>query len=159
MLVPKIHFGQEQKLNYEPKKIRQKIIAITDEIEKEIEIHSDAIGAGGIKTSQYKRFEKLTKKAKIDELIELMEHPSPAVRGYAFWALAKKKYKKLEEIFIEHLEDEEKVKFYDGCSGSNTSVIDFMYQVVSPYLLNCKCKTFDEETFERIEKIKEEKMN
>ena len=132
---------------------------IGNEKEKENEIHSDAVGYRGEKTSQYKRFEKLTKKAKLDELIELTEHPSPVVRGYAFWALAKRNYKKLEEIFIKHLRDEEKLKLYEGCIGLNTSVINFLYQVVSPNLLDWRCKTFDEETFERIEKIKNEKMN
>ncbi|MCB9338576.1 MAG: hypothetical protein H6577_10670 [Lewinellaceae bacterium] len=159
MLIPKVQFGQELKLEYEPEKISQKIRAITNEIEKENEIHSDAVGYRGEKTSQYKRFEKLTRKAKIDELVELTEHPSPVVRGYAFWALAKRNYKKLEEIFIKHLRDEEKLKLYEGCIGLNTSVINFLYQVVSPNLLDWRCKTFDEETFERIEKIKNEKMN
>ena len=150
LLFPILNFGQDFKLDYKPKKIRKEIRKIAKKIGKGKEIHSKAIGFGGERTSQYDRFELLTKKATIEELVELMEHPKPAVRGYAFWGLAKKHYKDLEEIFVRHANDEELVLQQQGCMAGDVPVIDFMRWVVMPQMLDTECKKLDNSAFDRV---------
>ena len=151
LLLPITHFGQDFKLDYEPNKVRKEIRKIAKKIGKKNEIHAEAIGYGGRRTSQYDRFEKLVKKVTIEELVELMNHPKPAVRGYVFWALAKQHYEDLEEIFVAHANDEEFVYQIQGCIGGETPVIDFMRWVVMPQMLDLDCKKLDKEAMRKME--------
>jgi len=95
---------------------------------------------------QYNRFLKLQELASNDELVKLTDHLSPAVRGYAFWALAKNHYPDLKSIFIKHLDDQVAVIQRNGCMVGNESVISFMKQVVTPYMYDRSCKKLDDET-------------
>lgn len=150
LFIPTLNFGQEKGFDYEPTKIRKEIRKIAIKIGKFNEIHSEAIGVGGERTKQYDRFEKLVEKATIDELIELTEHPKPAVRGYAFWGLAKKYYDNLEEIFVSHANDEEEVFQMQGCFGGEIAVIEFMRMVVMPQMLDMDCKKLNDAAFSRV---------
>lgn len=95
--------------------------------------------------TQHANFQKLVTIASLEELIELTEHDSPAVRGYAFWGLAKKNYEELESIFINHLDDRAKVVSRNGCLVGDNTVIEFMRQVVTPYLYDQDCKKLSAE--------------
>ena len=95
---------------------------------------------------QYSLFLKLNEVASIGELVELTYHLSPAIRGYAFWALAKRNYVDLKSIFIQHLDDQEQVFQKNGCMKANESVIVFMKQVVTPYMYDQECKKLDDAT-------------
>lgn len=150
ILIPTINFGQDFQLEYKPNKIRKEIRKIAKKIGERNEIHSKAIGYRGKRTSQYRNFEKLLKKSLVTELVELMNHPNPAVRGYAFWGLAKKHYKDLEEIFVNHSNDEELVFQISGCIGGEMPVIDFMRQVVMPQVLDIECKKLNNSAFKRV---------
>lgn len=146
-LFPVTNFGQEMKFNYQPEKIRKDIQKLVKKIEKYDRIDSEAIGYSGERTNQYNRFEKLTEKAFLEELIELTNHPNAAVRGYSFWSLAKLHYNNLEEIFVKHANDEEFVFMMDGCIPEELPVIEFMRQVAMPDVLDNQCKKLSDEVF------------
>ena len=93
--------------------------------------------------TQYDRFLDLNSLATDNELLMLTDHDSPAVRGYAFWALAKRNYASLESIFIAHLEDQSPVLQKNGCMVGNESVISFKRQVVTPYMYDLDCMKLD----------------
>lgn len=98
------------------------------------------------KDQQHARFIKLEKSADTDQLVLLTDHDSPAVRGYAFWALARRSYPDLRSIFIAHLDDKAKVFQKNGCMVGDESVISFMKQVVTPYMYDPDCMKLDDST-------------
>ena len=106
--------AQSPKSTYDPKKISKPILQIAKDIAKENEVHNAAISVAGEKTLQYRRFEALVKKANFNELLELVEHPNPAVRVYAFWGLAKREFEKLEAVLMAHAADEQLVYHIQG---------------------------------------------
>lgn len=89
-------------------------------------------------------------RATIEELVELVKHPNPAVRGYSFWALAINHYDNLETIFIKHANDESIVFFMDGCFPMDIPVIEFMRQVVMPNVLDLNCKKLGDSAFAKV---------
>ena len=151
LLLPFLSLAQDLNLDYNSKKIRKEIKKLVEKIGKENIIHSDAVGFSGEKTAQYERFERLIKEATIEELVELMGHPKPAVRGYAFWALAKKHYKDLDNIYVQHAKDGELVFQLDGCMGGDLPLISFMRMVITPRVLDSDCKKFNEKTMKKME--------
>lgn len=118
------------------------------------EIHTEAIGYSGKRTRQYDRFVKLVKKAEIEELVALMKHPKPAVRGYAFWALAKRHFEALEEIFVAHANDEELVFNMQGCMGGDAPAIEFTEWVVMPNMPDSNCMKSGNSAFERVRVVR-----
>jgi len=151
LLFPILNFGQDLKLDYDSKLIRKEIRKIVKKIAKTNEIHAEAVGFSGEKTSQYRLFEKLVKHAKDEELVELMNHPKAVVRGYVFWALAKRHYEALEEIYVKHVNDGEFVFQIQGCMGADMPVIVFMKWVVTPQMIDLDCKKIKKEAINRME--------
>ncbi|MDX2067690.1 MAG: hypothetical protein SFV55_04645 [Haliscomenobacter sp.] len=118
---------------------------------KENEVHNAAISVAGEKTLQYRRFEGLVKKATLNELLELVEHPNPAVRVYAFWALAKREFEKLEAVLMAHAADEQLIYYIEGCLGGDLKVIDFMIRVVTPEMIDWECKKLNAAALDRLQ--------
>ncbi|MEL7421370.1 MAG: hypothetical protein AAFN81_00180 [Bacteroidota bacterium] len=79
-----------------------------------------------------------------------MLHRSPAVRGYAFWALAKRDYQKLDEIILEYANDQQPVFFLQGCIGGEYPLIDLMSMIVSPNRVDLTCRKLTKEEFARL---------
>ena len=150
LLFPFIHFGQTISFEYHAEKIRKKIHKIVQKIAEREGIDTEVVGFEVVRTKQYDRFTRLVKKSTIEELDELTNHPNSAVRGYAFWGLAKRYYTDLETIFIKHANDEAKVFFMDGCYVMDISVIDFMIDVVALNGLDRDCKKLSESAFVKI---------
>lgn len=150
LLLPMLSFAQNLELNYQKRKIRKEIRKIVVKIAEGDELHSEFIGYSGKTTRQYKHFERLIKKASLEEMVELTEHPQPVVRGYAFWGLAKKHYEDLEKIFIAHANDEELVFQMDGCTGGDMPLIDFMTWVVTPRMIDVNCKKLHPAAFAKM---------
>lgn len=142
--------AQSPKSTYDPQKISKSILQIARDMAKENEVHNAAISVAGEKTLQYRRFEGLVKKATLNELLELIEHPNPTVRAYAFWALAKREFEKLETVLMVHAADEQLVYFIQGCLGGDIKVIDFMLRVVTPEMIDWECKKLDQAALNRI---------
>ena len=151
-IFPFVSCSQTQEPIYEPEKISKEVSEIVKQIAKGNIINSSMVGVAALKTPQYERFEQLIKIATTEELLELMEHKNPAVRGYTFWALAKRHYENLEEVLITHIKDKEVVATQSGCSTFEQPLIDFMKSVVTPGMFDLDCKKFDNATFKRINK-------
>jgi hypothetical protein len=132
-----MHLTYAQELNT---KLSHQIKSIVKDMAKYKRIDSEAVGFAGTRTKQYDRFIKLTHIATTEELVLLMDHKSPVVRGYSFWALAKLNYSDLEKIFKAHKNDTEYVDELDGCIGGKIPLIDFMTWVVTPNILDVNCK-------------------
>ncbi|GEM_PF-3208682 len=139
LLFPFIHFGQIESIEYHPNQVRKEVRKIVEKIAIG-GIDTEAIGYGGERTDQYSRFIRLKEKVNIEELVALMNHPAPSVRGYSFWGLAKLHYDNLETIFIKHANDNAIIFFMDGCSPMDIPVIEFMEQVVQSNVLDVDCK-------------------
>lgn len=143
--------AQSQTSAYDSQKIRKTVRKIVKDIAEKNEIHGDAVSIVAAKTPQYLRFVELYIKASSEELLELVEHPNPAVRGYAFWGLAKQQYEKLEAIIMSHAADEQLVYQIEGCKGSEIPVIDFMCWVVTPEMIDWDCKKLDIAALDRLQ--------
>lgn len=105
---------------------------IVDAIEKGSTVESSHIGEGGVPSKQWEKYEQLKKVANADQLIPLTNHKSPAVRCYAFQALAAKSSGKVFNVLLAHLTDTSKVKTQSGCILSNEFVGDYFIEVVTP---------------------------
>jgi len=108
--------------------------AILDTAEKiaHYETVDEAVGPGPILTAQFYRFEFLMNNATLSELILLTNNNSPNVRAYSFWALAIRKYKRINGILRQHLNDTEKITLFVGCVKFPFTIRDFYLQVLSP---------------------------
>lgn len=93
---------------------------------------SSAIGYGGARPEQWDRFEKLKQNATDQELITLTDHKNPAVRSYAFQALAERNSNSIFEILLNHLTDTAQLQTFQGCIVSSQTVGDFFLDVVTP---------------------------
>jgi len=146
-------FSQQTTLEYNPDELTLAVKNLADKIGKTNVIHSNAIGYSGEKSHQYKNFENLISTAKPNELVQLMNHPKPAVRGYVFWALAKIQYQELDKILFKHINDNEIVFLMMGCVGDELAVIEFMKWVVTPEMIDVDCKKLEAEVLKKLEKV------
>ena len=151
IVLPLLLPAQSPKSTYAPQKISKSILQIAKDMAKENEVHNAAISVAGEKTLQYRRFEGLVKKATLNELLELVEHPNPAVRVYAFWALAKREFEKLEAVLMAHAADDQLVYHIQGCLGGDIKVIDFMQKVVTPEMIDWECKKLNAAALDRLQ--------
>ena len=151
IVLPLLLPAQSPKSTYAPQKISKSILQIAKDLAKENEVHNAAISVAGEKTLQYRRFEGLVKKATLNELLELVEHPNPAVRVYAFWALAKREFEKLEAVLMAHAADDQLVYHIQGCLGGDIKVIDFMQKVVTPEMIDWECKKLNAAALDRLQ--------
>ena len=151
-IFPFVSCSQTQKSTYEPEKISKEVTEIVKKIAEKNVINSSMVGVAALKTAQYERFEQLVKIATTEELLEIMNHENPTVRGYTFWALAKRRYENLEEVYMAHAKDKEVVATSQGCLTFEQPLINFMKNVVTPDKFDLDCKKFDNATFNRIEK-------
>ena len=128
LLISTVTFGQGNNSIVLEKEIENIVKKIADENMYK----SSAVGYGGARTDQWKRFEALKKKATDEELIILTEHSNAAVRCYSFQALAERKHPETFKILLTHLKDNEIVKTFLGCILSGQTVGDFFLDVVTP---------------------------
>ena len=140
IILPSFVLGQATKLNYNREKINKEVIALINKISLTNEIHTEAIGFKGEKSKQYEAFEELIIKSSNPELIELINHSNSTVRGYAFWALAKKQYEKLDKIYIELTNDKEIVILVMGCMIDELTINEFITLLVTPNSIDLNCK-------------------
>lgn len=108
-------------------KLRPEIKKLVKKIEKYNELESEHVGFAGVTTEQYRNFEKLSKNAKTEELLQLLKHKNSVVKGYASWALADNMYPKLANILAEFLKTEETVTSQHGCIVSERDLSNEFY--------------------------------
>jgi len=105
---------------------------LVDEIASYNRVDSKFTGYGGTTSEQYLRFERLSKYATTNELIELLNNKSAVVRVYAFWGLQDRKNINLKRIILEHIQDTLSFASLQGCIGSH-SYINFYFLTYGKY--------------------------
>ena len=116
--------------------LRPEIRKLVKKMEKDNMYKSSAVGYAGVRTDQWKRFEKIRVEATEEELIILTDHQNPAVRSYAFQALAEHKSESTFEILLNHVTDTAQVRTFQGCIVSSQTVGDFFMDVVTPQYIS-----------------------
>lgn len=112
--------------------IRKDVAQLADKLAKHNSILGEAIGEGGDTPPEYKIYDTLCHLATQDELLALLNHPGPAVRGYAFQCLKYRGYKDLFGAFIAHLQDTSRVYTMSGCMSGDYYTIDYYLGVLDP---------------------------
>jgi len=133
--------------------ISLKVLRMVDKLESQHEIHVDVEGVTKKKGS-HKIFQKLIKKASTEELLLLMQHPSSVVRGYSFWALAKKNYEHIDEVIVERVTDEEPTVLVHNSKKKSYPLIEILAMIVRSDELDPNCKKLTEAELIRFEKYR-----
>lgn len=133
-VVKSIFSGSDNKRwakEFEKDKIRPEVLKLADQIAEVGTVESAYVGYGGSPSAQYKKYEAMASASADQELVELTDHPSPAVRVYAFKALLKRDYSPLFPIIERHLTDDVTFQTQSGCNVMQQSVIEkFVENVV-----------------------------
>lgn len=107
------------------------LIKIVSGIEKGNTVESSHIGETNVPSRQWEKYEQLKRTASADQLIQLTDYKNPAVRCYAFQALAAKGSDKIFDILLNHLNDTSKVERRSGCIGWIEFSGDYFIDVVT----------------------------
>lgn len=86
------------------------------------------VGMIATKSPQFERFEKLKKVASQEQLLSLLKHKSPVVKGYAAWGLVDTRYNDLGTVFAQLIESGETVKSTKGCLTGYDQIAAELYQ-------------------------------
>ncbi|MET4106167.1 HEAT repeat domain-containing protein [Hymenobacter sp. UYP22] len=97
---------------------------VTDTIAYIGVLKCEAVSRIGYTPRQYTRFDSLRSYCSSEELQALLKHKSPAVRGYAFWALSERPEVDLYPLLMKHRRDTGKYAQLCGSIGSIQNVID-----------------------------------
>ena len=108
------------------------VTRIAKSLAKEDMYMSSAVGFAGTQPEQWDRYLELKNTATEAELEILTNHTNPAVRCYAFQALAERGGKQTFTILLQHLKDTVQVRTLQGCIGSSEQVGDFFLDMASP---------------------------
>ncbi len=122
-------------------------------IAEENVLTSEAIGRGGTPARSYQYFDSLMQKSDTQELITLTSHDNGVVRSYAFWGLAKQKSKKIPDILLRRIGDNEKIQVIMGDVAESMMVADFMLKLLSTDDIDPDCYKLSparEETFRQM---------
>ena len=101
--------------------VRPKVQKLADTIGKRESLEYAYIGGSTI-SEGYKQFLKLSKMAKTSELVELLNHRSPVVQGYAIMGLVDRKYEGLIPVFKQVLASNNFLRTEFGCLMFTESV-------------------------------------
>ncbi len=113
----------------------------------------EAVGYSGEKPDQFKRFEKLQRRANKNELLELTKHKNGVVRCYAVWALSHDSTVDIFSIVIKHLSDDELIWTQFGCSVDQERVGDFIINLVTPGYVDLTSQKLDSLEFVKLDSI------
>ena len=153
-LFPALGFSQPSAGSYPEPAPTVSLEVLVDSMAAVNELHGPYVGFSGIVTEQYRNFGKLAETAGSEELLDLMGHANAVVRGYAFWALARAQYERLDSVLLAHARDETPVRVMQGGMVTELPLVDFMQWVVNPDLLDGDCKKLDPQVIERVSEIR-----
>lgn len=105
---------------------------IVNKLETGNRVEDAYIGFGGAPSEQFALYEQLKELATEEQLMSLTNHANPAVRCYAFQALAAKQAKNLFPILLEHMNDTALVVTQSGCIVMNMQTCNYFMDVVTP---------------------------
>ncbi|WP_431241647.1 hypothetical protein ACQ9BO_16750 [Flavobacterium sp. P21] len=110
--------------------IRPNIQKLVDEIQKGNRLTSEFINYEGQKSEQFELCQLLDSLATRDELIELVNHNSAAVKCARFCPFMQARYRIFKKIILDHLNDYQEIKLQSGCIGYTSVVADeFLYTI------------------------------
>ncbi len=116
---------------YNPDLISQETNQIIKKLQKKGSyVDNQYIGIAADTTEHFKNFIALKDVASKKELLMLVNHPTPAVRAYAFWALSMRSDTDVLKIIEQHYNDNEVIEVTDGCSFSYKPVGDFLIDLI-----------------------------
>ena len=87
------------------------------------EVTSAGVGYGGVKSASYAAYEELVAAATVQQLRDLLTHPSPSVRAYVAGHLAEHDPESLP-LLGTSLDDSTAVEAQYGCMGARVTVAD-----------------------------------
>lgn len=117
-----IDYGKSQSKNVP---IVDSIQIICDQIAADSVVEGERIGYGGILSKQWGRYRKLLSISSDSVLLKLTNHPSPTVRGYAYWGLMDRNTDLLMVAIRTNQSDTVLVESLEGCFGYSTPIIQF----------------------------------
>lgn len=120
----------------EPRPAVNEVKIITDSLVFYNEVHGPFVDGLFRNKRPYRLFSKLGMEASETELLNLMKHSNAVVRSYAFWALSRVHYEKLDSVLLAHAQDDAIIRVIQGRVVSEVTVIDFMQWVVNPDMLD-----------------------
>lgn len=142
-------------LSLQPEKAEYRSIqTIADALAIWNELHGTYVVSDKNKPKPYKVFQELLKTKDTLGILQLMQHQNAVVRGYAFWALAKLQYANLDSILIAHARDEERIRYLQGMVVSEVPLVDFMFWVVHPEILDRDSKKLSDSVIEKVQAIR-----
>ena len=107
--------------------VRAKVQRLADKLGKNERLESAHIGVAGSYSLVYDKYLKLSKMATTSELVALVNHASPVVKGYVLMALVNRKYDNLNVLFTKELESNNTVETLSGCSGMTETTASVIY--------------------------------
>lgn len=116
------------------------IKSIADSIASRNELHAAYVAFPKSTNGPYELFQQLSKSQDTLGILGLIEHRNAVVRGYAFWALAKLHYSKLDKLLIAHAKDEERIRYIQGRVLTELPLSEFMLWVVNPEIMDRNSK-------------------
>lgn len=99
---------------------------LTDQIAEKNCVYERAVGEAGAYTEVYACYERLCIIASDKELVQLIDHASPAVRVYALRALKERQSESYEAARLKLATDESKTDWFSGCMRSTQTVSFFV---------------------------------
>jgi len=106
---------------------RAEVATLVDDLAKEKQIESSHIGAGGSPSQVYAKFVAITKAATEAEMVALLQHESPIVRGYVAEHVAEKLPARLDSV-VPLAEDWTGVPTLNGCMKGMDSIGEIVVQ-------------------------------
>lgn len=106
-------------------RVKDLVISIGNE-----EVIGDHIGIAG-STYRFELYKNLNKLATTDELVSLTDDGNPAVRYYAFRALAHRRHSKVFDILLKHVNDTATLAYYRGCTGMEETLVSSLVEIVT----------------------------
>jgi hypothetical protein len=132
-------------------KLSESVTPIVDSLAKFPVVDDEATGYGGEESPRYLHFKNLLANSTDQELEQLTNHDSVAVRAYAFWALAKRKNSVVKDIIEHHLNDDTGFIYFSGCTGVDTKINKFYLSVLTPNQIDLDCYKLSADDLARLE--------
>lgn len=108
---------------------RAEVAALVDALAKEKTLESSHIGAGGSPSQVYAKFVAIEKAATEAEMIALLQHESPLVRGYVAQHVARDAPARMDAL-VPLADDATGVETRNGCMGGFESVAEIVLQAL-----------------------------
>ncbi len=104
--------------------VRDSIRLMCDQIAADSMVETEYVGEAGMLSKQWQRYEKLLALSSDEDLVDLTDHPSPAVRLYSYYGLTRRNPEMLVEALRNHPDDTATVPTRNGCLIGQEMVVE-----------------------------------